>query len=271
MNELRELLRRDDVSVPLDLAALQIANIEYPDLQLDPFLVLLHSHASEFSERVNADTPGEDFVDLFNAYLFDELGFCGNGEDYYDPANSCLNEVLVRRTGIPITLSVVYMEVARRLGRRVHGVGLPGHFLVCFDESDYHAYLDPFHAGQTLSAEECFDLAREATGMDLADDESMLAPVSKRHIVIRMLNNLRAVYFQRNDPERASKVLDLLIESSPESAEEYKQRGVCRAQLGLLDAAEEDLQSYLRLAPGAGDRTQVAAELDRLRKLRAMR
>lgn len=271
MQELRELLRRDTPSVPLDVAALQIASIEFPDMELEPFLVLLDSHASEFGERVHAQTTGEDFVEQLNTYLFEELGFQGNADDYYDPANSCLNEVLLRRKGIPITLSLVYMEIVRRLGRRIHGVGLPGHFLVMIDEPDHKAYLDPFHGGQTLTEEECYELAREATGMELTDDPSMLAPVSNRHIVVRMLNNLRAVYFQRNDPAKALQVLDLLIESAPESAEEYKQRGVCRAQLGLLEPAQDDFQMYLRLAPAAGDRQQVAAELERLRKLRSLR
>ena len=271
MNELRELLRQDALAVPLDIAALQIANIEYPDLDVEPFVTLLDSHAREFGERLDSETAADEFIELLNSYLFEELGFHGNSDDYYDPANSCLNDVLLRRTGIPITLSVVYMEIARRLERRVQGVGLPGHFLVMMEDSDFRVYIDPFHAGQTLTESECFDLAREATGMDLAEDSSMLAPVSNRHIVIRMLNNLRAVYFQRNDAPRAAKVLDLLIEASPESAEEYKQRGVCRAQMGQFETARADLQTYLRLAPGAADRSQVTAEIERLNKLRAMR
>lgn len=270
MHELRELLRQENASVPLDVAALQVANIEYPNLELGHFLVLLDSHASEFGERVSKRTSGEEFIELLNTYLFEELGFHGNSDDYYNPANSCLNEVLVRRTGIPITLSLVYMEIGRRLGRHIHGVGLPGHFLVHFDEPDFRAYLDPFHGGQSLTDEECFELAREATGMELADDQEMLRPVSKRHIVVRMLNNLRAVYFQRNDPSRAVQVLDLLIEAAPDSAEEYKQRGVCKAQLGMLEPAQSDLQTYLRLSPEAGDRQQVTAELERLSKLKTL-
>jgi regulator of sirC expression with transglutaminase-like and TPR domain len=271
MEELRELLRRDAASVPLDIAALQVANIEYPELQVEPFVVLLDSHATEFADRVDDDTPAEDFIELLNAYLFEELGFRGNSDNYYDPANSCLNEVLVRRTGIPITLSLIYIEIARRVGRQMHGIGLPGHFLVMLEDSEYRAYIDPFHGGQTLTEEECFELAREATGMDLGNDPALLEPVSNRHIVLRMLNNLRAVYFQRNDAQRAAKVLDLLIEATPDSAEEYKQRGVCRAQLGLVDSAREDLQTYLRLAPEAQDRAQVLAELERLRRLREVR
>jgi regulator of sirC expression with transglutaminase-like and TPR domain len=270
MLELRELLRDGTSSVPLDVAALQIGSIEEADPDITPSLILLDSYASEFSERVTPATPGDDFVIMLNEYLFEELGFQGNSSDYYDPANSCLQQVLLRRLGIPISLSVVYMEISRRLGRKFHGIGLPGHFIVACDEPDFSAYIDPYHGGTLLTVEECYEMAREATGMPLADDRSMLQPVSPRHIAIRMLNNLRAVYLRRHDPGKAVRVLDLLIEAAPGSAEEYKQRGVCLAQLDRFAEASDDLRSYLRLAPDATDRWQVTAELERLRRLIAL-
>jgi len=267
MQELRELLRVGSTSVPLDVAALQIGCIENPEFGIAEWLELLDSHASEFGERVTPDTPGEDFITLLNEYLFEELEFQGNADDYYDPANSCLQHVRMRRLGIPITLSIVYMEIARRLKRTVHGVGLPGHFLVMYEDAEFEALIDPFHGGTVLSPTECFDLAREATGMPLEDDESMLTPVPARHIAIRMLNNLRATYFRRREPAKAVQVLDLLIEATPDSAEEYKQRGICLAQTERLPEAERDLQRYLLLAPSAEDATAVAAELDRIRQI----
>jgi regulator of sirC expression with transglutaminase-like and TPR domain len=271
MHELRELLRADTAHVPLDVAALQIATIEYPQLSVEPFLVLLDSHATEFSERVDRRTGGEEFIDRLNHYLFEELGFQGNSDDYYHPANSCLNEVLTRRLGIPITLSLVYIEIGRRLGRPMHGVGLPGHFLVGYDGPDFAAIIDPFHTGQIRSEHECYELAREATGVPLEDDPDLLAPVSNRHIAVRILNNLRSIYFQRREAAKATRVLDLLIEAAPESAEEYKQRGVCLVQTGLYEEAARDLETYLRLAPNAPDRSQVALELQRVRRLLALR
>jgi regulator of sirC expression with transglutaminase-like and TPR domain len=271
MLELRELLRGDSADVPLDVAALQIATIEYPNMAIEPYLVLLDSHATEFADRVGRRTSGQQFVQLLNEYLFQELGFQGNSDDYYDPANSCLNEVLTRRLGIPITLALVYMEIGRRLGRQIHGIGLPGHFMVQYDGPDFHALLDPFHNGQIRSEEECYELAREATGMPLADDPSLIAPVTARHIAVRMLNNLRAVYFQRRQPDKALRVLDLLIEADPASTEEYKQRGICRTQLEQFDEARADLEMYLRLSPNATDREQVIAEMVRIRKLALLR
>src|SRR4051794_40126244 len=140
MQELRDLLGGRSASIPLDVAALQIGSVEEPGLDITPSLVLLDSHATEFSERITRRTSGEDFVSLLNEYLFEELGFQGNSLDYYDPANSCLHLVLFRRLGIPITLSLVYIEIARRLGRRFQGVGLPGHFIVSCEEKDFQAY-----------------------------------------------------------------------------------------------------------------------------------
>lgn len=264
------MLRGGSGPVALDVAALQIATIEDPHLTIEPFLGLLDSHAAEFRERVTPSTPGDEFVLLFNEYLFEELGFQGNTDDYYDPANSCLNEVLTRRLGIPITLSVMYMEVARRLGRKVHGIGLPGHFLVRFDADGFESFIDPFNEGRVLPEDECFALARDATGMPLQDDSAMLRPVSNRVIAIRMLNNLRSVYFRRRQPARAVQVLDLLIDAAPESADEYKQRGICLAQVDRFTEARSDLETYLRLSPEAADRAQVSLELSRIRRMIAL-
>jgi regulator of sirC expression with transglutaminase-like and TPR domain len=267
MTELRELLRSGDESIPLDVAALQIACLEYPDLAVDQYLVLLESYAREFAERLPARVPTIQFVESLNEFLFDELGFAGNQNDYYAASNSCLNEVLASRVGIPITLSVVYMEIARRAGRRVQGIGLPGHFLVQVDEPDMQSYLDPFHGGEMLDSEECFELARQATTLDLPDDPSYLEPVSKRQICLRILNNLRTAYFRAGATQKAIRVLDLLIEAVPGSAEEYKQRGVCYAHQKEFVRARTDFETYLRLSPGAPDRPEVTAELRRIEQI----
>jgi regulator of sirC expression with transglutaminase-like and TPR domain len=270
MRELRELLGKRSEEVPLDVAALQIAQLEYPDLEIEPYLVLLDSYASEFSERAHEGLSGPEFFNLLNQYLFEELGFRGNTSDYYNATNSCLNDVLTSRVGIPITLSLVYVEIARRLGRDVYGVALPGHFVVEFDEPDFNAYVDPFHGGRVLSAEECFELAREATGVELEDDPDLLSRASKWQIAIRMLNNLRTIYYRQQAFEKAIRILDLMIEAMPEVAEEYKQRGACKIQLQRFTEARADLAKYLKLAPDAPDAELVATEVARLDKLIAL-
>jgi regulator of sirC expression with transglutaminase-like and TPR domain len=264
VRELRELLVGESEEVPLDVAALQLASIEYPNESPEPFLLLLDSHAREIEERLRDDTPGELFIQTLNEYLFAELGFRGNSDDYYNPANSCLNEVLTTRTGIPITLSLVYMEISRRLDRTVLGIGLPGHFIVQYYDDVFTAFVDPFNRGRILFDVECYALAREVTGVDISRNPDVLRPVSKRHIVIRMLNNLRAAYFRRQNPAKAVEVLNLLIEAMPDSPEEYKQRGVCYARQQQFKSARRDLEAYLRLAPDAPDRDQIETQLARI-------
>lgn len=259
MGALQELLVRHNESIPLDVAALQIARVEFPDLIPLDSLETLDTLASAINARLGGSRDGERFVQTMNAVLFDELGFQGNQADYYNPHNSCLNEVLARRTGLPITLSVLYIEVSRRLDRRVSGVGLPGHFLVQYHDGRYATYLDPFHGGRLLSREECLELASQA--VPGVPGPEVLRPVSKRHIVLRMLSNLRAVYFQRQDIRKALQVLDWLVEANPQEAAEYKQRALLHAQLRRFHSAANDIGQYLRLAPDAEDRPELERQM----------
>ena len=190
MRELTQLLELHDDSVPLDVATLQLATIEYPEVTADPFLGLLDSHANELGERVEGMSDGEEFVGAMNEYFFDELGFEGNRADYYDPANSCLNEVLTRRKGIPITLSVVCMEVARRLERPLFGIALPGHFILEYNDGEFCAVIDPFNAGQLLCESELLRTGESGSRRPMHDKESLLDPAANHQIVVRMLNNL---------------------------------------------------------------------------------
>jgi regulator of sirC expression with transglutaminase-like and TPR domain len=264
VRELRELLAGGSEQTPLDVAALQLAAIEYPEVSADSFLLLLDSHAREVEERISENTSGPAFIQTLNRYLFEELGFRGNAEDYYNPGNSCLNEVLASRTGIPITLSLLYMEISRRVDRTVLGIGLPGHFIVQYYDDEFTAFIDPFNGGRILFDVECLGLARQVTGVDVSGNPDVLRPVSKRHILIRMLNNLRAAYFRRQNHSKAIQVLDLLIEAMPDSPDEYKQRGICLAQTQQWKAARRDLATYLRLAPDAPDREQIETQLARI-------
>jgi regulator of sirC expression with transglutaminase-like and TPR domain len=264
MHELRELLQGGPGDPGLDVAALQIATIEFPHIATSTFVDILDSYGRELTERVSPTADGEEFIHTMNDYMFEELGFQGNQEDYYHPANSCLNEVLTKRVGIPITLSVVYIEIARRAGRTVHGIGLPGHFIVQYEDSEITAFIDPFHGGRLMFDTECHELAHEITGLDISQDPTALQPVSKRHILIRMLNNLRSVYFQRQQPLKAIEVLSLLIEADPGSPDEYKQRGVCLAQVSRFAQARADLEMYLKLSPDAPDRDPVHQQIERI-------
>lgn len=254
---LSDLLAGRGNDIHLDEAALLLAQIEYPGLDVAPSLRLLDSYAGELSARLRA---GGNFVAAANRYLFDELGFTGNAADYYSPANSCLNQVLESRTGIPITLSVIYMEIARRLGKPVFGIGLPGHFIVRYRDPFTSTYIDSFHGGRLLDEAACYELA------GAPPDPALLAPVDKRQIIARMINNLSGIYFSRGAHRKTLQILNLLLEANPFSAEEYKQRGMTHLQMEQTRAAKADFERYLELAPKAPDRAEVEKQLIALRR-----
>jgi len=253
---LLDLLARRPSRIELDQAALEIARIEYPDLDADACINELDRHALAIAERAHDLSDGRSFVETANEYLFVEAGFRGNEDDYYNPDNSCLNRVLETKLGIPITLSVIYIEIARRLSKQVSGVGLPGHFIVRYDDAEYSALIDPFHGGAILDAAQCCQLAQVESL-----DHGMLDPVDRRHIAMRMINNLRGIYFGRREPEKALRVLDLLIEATPESADEHKQRAVALLQQHRMREALGAFQRYLELSPEAPDRARVDEQI----------
>jgi len=256
MKELSDFLACRGADLQLDEAALRLARVEFPDLDIAPSLKILDDYAAELARRLG---QGAAFVPAANRYLFDELKFVGNQSDYYDPANSCLNEVLARKTGIPITLSVVYMEVARRLDKPLFGIGFPGHFLLQYDDGLYSTYIDPFHGGKLLDEADCYELAGSEP------NPAMLARVCKRTIVARMILNLRGIYMRRGAHRKLLRILNLQLESFGESAEEYRLRGITHLQLEQIRPAKADFERYLELGPEAEDKEQVETQLSALR------
>jgi regulator of sirC expression with transglutaminase-like and TPR domain len=232
---LEDLLRDNDETVTLDVAALEIAEVEYPDLNPAPFFEILDSHARELNAMCPRGSSGADFVRAANLYLFDQLGFRGNETDYYAPSNSCLNEVLTSRAGIPITLSIVYMEIARRAGRSVHGIGLPGHFVVRYCDEEFDSYIDPYHSGRILDAGDCRDLAFQLTGVDLNEKPELLEPATNWQIAVRMLHNLRGIYARKKEYGKLLRVLDWLLIAMPDSAPDRELQAQVRRYLQLMN------------------------------------
>src|SRR5262245_7756157 len=243
-------------------AALAIAKVAYPSLQTEPYLALLDRMGEEASTRMGspADVPFEDAVKTFNEYFYDELGFCGNRERYDDPRNSFLNEVLNRRTGIPISLAVVYLEVARRASLRVAGVNFPGHFLLrgtdvprpgigSMREGDDVLIVDPFHGGALLSESDCRALLREHVGDEAAFDRRLLEPATRSQIVVRMLVNLKRLYVRMRSFPQARFIADLLITVDPSAIVELRDRGLLAYHLQDFAGALRDLETYLSLLP----------------------
>jgi regulator of sirC expression with transglutaminase-like and TPR domain len=239
-------------------AALLVARIEYPDLDPGPYLERLDAMGEAARQAIEKHAEGCDdrspasCVRALNQYLFDELGFEGNRRRYEDPRNSCLNEVLERRTGIPITLSVVYMEVARRAGLRVDGVNFPGHFLVRCKAPERRPaaglIIDPFHRGALLSEHDCRMLLQRHVGPEVAFSRSLLSSATRSQVITRMLLNLKRLYVHMRSFPQARDVTDLLLAITPSALSELRDRGLLAYHLNDVTAALRDLQTYLKLA-----------------------
>jgi regulator of sirC expression with transglutaminase-like and TPR domain len=238
-----------------DLAtpALMIARLECPSLNPEPYLEKLDVMGAAARERLTASgclqdaRTSETAVDVLNAYLFDEQGFTGNRDRYDDPSNSFLNEVLERRTGIPITLALVYMEVARRAGIQIEGVNFPGHFLMRFTP----LILDPFHRGARLSEHDCRRLLQRHVGDEAAFDPALLTPATKPQMLTRMLLNLKRIYVRLHSFPQARNVTELLLAVDPPALAELRDRGLLAYHMNDFAAALRDLQQYLHFTAGS--------------------
>jgi len=249
------------------MPALLIARVEYPTLDVRPYLNQLDVLGREAGLRVGA-APEALRVQALNHLLFDEMRFTGNSDTYSDPRNSFLNEVLERRTGIPISLSVVYLEVARRAGLHAEGVNFPGHFLVRCQG----LIIDAFHSGAILSEDACRVLLRRHEGEDATLEPHLSGHASKRQILARMLVNLKQVYVQMNSFPQARDITELLLAIDPTATHELRDRGLLAYHLNDYSSALRDLQTYLALSPSHPaddeDRKDHARIVEHVRTLR---
>ena len=238
-------------------AALAIARVEYPSLNPGPYVATLDRMGEEAAARLHH--MGDDSLRAFNEYLYDEQGFTGNRDRYDDPRNSFINEVLDRRTGIPISLAVVYLEVARRAGLQVDGVNFPGHFLLrardatSSDARSDVVIIDPFHGGARLSEYDCRQLLRQHVGDEAAFDTTLLAPATRHDIVVRMLVNLKRLYVRMRSFPQARFISSLMLGIDPSAISELRDRGLLAYHLQDFPAALRDLEEYLRLAPKSSE------------------
>jgi regulator of sirC expression with transglutaminase-like and TPR domain len=258
------LARLDDESVPLLGTALLIARDEYPDLDPDLYDTLLHSHTGHLRQEIDAIERWPLKMQAINRHLFEELGYAGNHDEYYDPRNSYINEVFERRLGNPISLAMVQMEVARRLGVPLDGVSFPGHFLVRLPVDDGVLVMDPFNRGRPLDADELRQRASPHLGGDFPDDEALhqiLNPASNRAILMRVLRNLHGVYSESGDWERAVRCADRILKLSPDNPDALRDRGLGYLELGHRHGAQLDLGRYLQRNPRAPDAASVRESL----------
>lgn len=247
-SEFSRLVSREPI--PLAHAALLIAKEEYSDLDIAAYLDRLTALAHEAEPFVRAGENTIEQVQLLSGFLFVRKGFEGNREQYGDPRNSFLNEVLDRRLGIPISLSVVYLEVGRRLGLNLFGIPFPSHFLVKAVDDRGELMIDPFNGGIILALDDLRERLKQVYGQAVEPHPAMLKAVGSRQILARMLRNLKAVYGSGADWPRALAALDRILMLEPRAFDEILERGALYERLECFGAALDDFQSFLSQAPG---------------------
>jgi regulator of sirC expression with transglutaminase-like and TPR domain len=268
----QRIVTAPDDEIDLAEAALVIAAGEYRNLDIDAYVERLDAMAATLKRRLRPDISTTDSIIALNHYLFGELGFAGNAAEYYDPRNSFLNEVMDRKLGIPITLSIVYIEIGRRIGLPLHGVSFPANFLVKCVLREGAILLDPYAKGASLALDDLkqrLETLRNGIEFEPAAVKNMLAAASKREILVRMLRNLKGIYLRQGEPGKALAAADRIIALVPRAAEEYRDRGRLYLELECVRAALADFQSYLLLKPEAEDAGEVQRKAVELRQLAA--
>jgi regulator of sirC expression with transglutaminase-like and TPR domain len=270
-----QLIERVDVRIDLARACLLIAEDAYPGLEVEKYMTELERLALRLRASLPQEAGAEERVAALNRYLYDELGYAGNADDYYDPRNSYLNEVMDRRTGIPITLSVIYMEIGRRIGLPLEGVSFPGHFLVRLKMRSGLLVLDPFAGGEPQSERELRERLRRVVpegaagplGVQDLPLEEFLEPAGNRQILARLLRNLKAIYRETDQPARLLEVLNRMLVVAPDATADLRDRGLVYHRLECYRAALKDLQDYVEREPEASDTLDIRARVVELSAL----
>jgi regulator of sirC expression with transglutaminase-like and TPR domain len=270
-----KILSEKEERIDLAHACLMIAEDAYPGLEIERYLGEIERMAMRLRGRMPQTHGAEERVVALNQYLFEDLGYWGNTEEYYDPRNSYLNEVIDRRTGIPISMAVIYLEVGRRIGLPLEGVSFPGHFLVRLRLRGRTLVLDPFSGGAPQSEDELRSRLQRviprgaAGGLPLADLplDQFLEPATNRQILARMLRNLKGIYREANQPERMLEVLNRILVVAPESSAELRDRGFVYQRLECYRAALKDLRDYAEREPEAADYDEVRGRVVELSAL----
>jgi len=268
-----QLAAQPDEHLDVALGAALIARDAHGWLDVDRCLARFDELAAPLAGRELPLLPPEEQADVISEHLFENLGFRGNEQEYYDPRNSLLPDVLDRKLGIPITLALVYCEVARRVGVRARGVSFPGHFLVRVDSAREGAEpvaVDCFFGGRRLDEPGLQRLLERAAPSQKLDAEEHLAPASPRTMLVRMLINIKWIHATRGDFARALLALDRIISLTPDSVPALRERGMLAVRLGSVEAARADLSRLLELVPQAPDASSIRARLDELRKKRSV-
>lgn len=259
-------IQQSDEYIDLAKAALYIAQEEYPELDIEEYLNALDAMAMELEERLPLEKYPLKIIQTINKYLYDDLNFAGNKQNYYDPRNSFLNDVIERRVGIPITLALLYIEIARRIDFPMIGIGMPGHFLIRPDVSEIEIFVDAFNGGEIMFPQDCEQRLSQIYQQNVTLQPEFLAPVTKKQFLARMLTNLKYIYLKQQELEKALSCVERILLLFPSAALELRDRGLLSYQIGRFNQAADDLQAYLMQVPNAQDASTIRHLLEKLGK-----
>jgi regulator of sirC expression with transglutaminase-like and TPR domain len=260
-------LQKSPGEIDLARAALYIAQEDYPNLDIPAHLAMLDTMADALRPQLPQEAYPLKVIRAINHYLFYELNFQGNTIDYYDPRNSFLNEVLTRRVGIPITLSLVYLELAKRVDFPMVGVGMPGHFLIRPTIEEMAIFVDPFYQGEILFEQDCRDRFQQMFGESARLDVRHLEQITPTAFLVRLLANLKLIYLQQRNVPKALDAINRILLINPEAVSEWRDRGLIYYQQGRLSEAYYDLQRYLYEHPEAGDAFEIRRVLEQIERV----
>ncbi|WP_175561081.1 tetratricopeptide repeat protein [Hydrococcus rivularis] len=258
-------IARSDSQIDLAKATLYIAQEEYPVLDIEKYLNALDMMAEELQERLPQTSYPLKIIQSINQYLFDELGFQGNTSNYYDLRNSFLNDVIDRRTGIPISLSVIYLEVAKRIDFPMLGIGMPGHFLIRPDFEYVGIFVDVFERGEILFVQDCEERLRQIYQQPVQLESHFLDPVKNKQILARMLTNLKFIYINKQELLKAIAAVERILLLFPSNQRELRDKGLLYYQLGEWVQAFQELDLYLTNFPDAEDADIIRNLLDKIK------
>lgn len=262
-----EIAALEEALFPLDRAALAIGLEEYPGLILEDYLRHLDALAVRAEALIGQDRSCYNILECMNEALFVQEGLRGNLDDYYDPRNSFLNEVLDSKQGIPISLSVIYMEVARRINFPIQGVGFPGHFIVKHVDGKDEILVDPFNQGRILAMKDCQELLDRLYDGSVTVHPTFLQGMDKKAIISRMLFNLKGIYYQKEQHGKALPIIERILMLNPGTLSEIRDRGMMYMHTSLFSKALADLEHYLSHASAPEDRAQVEGHVKTLRNI----
>ena len=264
-----QMLQRPEPAIDLARTALLIAAESDPDVDVEGELGVLEGWAQELGRRIDPSWNNLQKLARLRAFVFEELGFRGDRQDYFSPSNSLLHQVLKRRLGIPLTLGIVMLELGWRIGIPFEGVGFPGHFLVRLAGEPRDLLLDPYRRGMSVHEEDCRKMLLDTTGGKMAFNDRLIASVGKRQMIARLLNNLKGAYLRAGQDALALAAVDRLLVLDPQDTDEMRDRGLLLYRLNQWAKALDCLHAYLEASPSAPDRPAIERHVAALRQLLA--